>query len=67
MEQSSQKHLIAYTTIIIDDIRAGMNQPIRYPLKLSVDDKEKPGCHIIFAYDFNQAENFQESADKLNI
>ena len=58
MGQSNQKHLVAYTTILVDDIRVGMNKPIRYPLKLSVDDKEKPGCYIIFAYEFKPADNF---------
>ena len=58
-EQSSRKELLAYTTIIIDDIREGQCYPKRYPLKLASNDKEMPSCNITFAYEFNKADNFE--------
>ena len=58
---------IGCTTIIIDDIQEGRNEPKRHPIKLALNDKEKPRCDFTFAYDFDKAENFTKPAEQLTL
>ena len=47
---------------MIDDIREGRYSPKRYPIILN-NDQEKPGCDMLFAYDFDKVENLTSVDD----
>ena len=52
---------------MIDDIREGRDVPKRYPLIDCQTDRERQGCDIIFAYDFNKAESFTKQIEQFEL